>query len=219
MDNNRSSGKYTKVSLIVMIVMGVIAIALAGLTYYFYNQYQAIKKNPNQANQAEVDRIVGLVGKLIDLPKDETPTLATVLDKDKLKDQPFFANTQNGDVILIYTKAKKAIVYRQKDNKLINVGPISIDETPATPIALVAAGGNVDDITKKLNEKLAGKVSIVSTTDAKSRSSVKQLTVVDTTGQNAEAAKIVADAIGASVGTLPSGETAPAGATLVIFVK
>ena len=141
--------------------MGVIAIALAALAFYFFNQYQAIKKNPNQANQAEVDRIVGLVGKLIDLPKDETPTLATVLDKDKLKDQPFFANTQNGDVILIYTKAKKAIVYRQKDNKLINVGPISIDETPATPIALVAAGGNVDDITKKLNEKLAGKVSIV----------------------------------------------------------
>ena len=216
MDNNKSVGKTTK---ILLIVMAVIALALGALTFYFYKQYQTIKKNPGIVQQAEVDRIVGLVGKLIDLPKDETPTLATVLDKEKLKDQPFFANVENGDSILIYTKAKKAIVYRLKENKLINVGPISIDETPAATVALVAAGGNVDDITKKLNEKLAGKVTIVSTTDAKSKSSVKQLTVVDTTGQNAEAAKIVADAIGATVGTLPAGETAPPNATLVIYVK
>lgn len=69
------------------------------------------------------------VGKLMVLPSDETPTLATVLDKEQLKDQPFFADSQNGDKILIYTKAKKAIIYRLDGNKLINVGPIILDQT------------------------------------------------------------------------------------------
>jgi len=117
---------------ILLIVLAIVSLCITA--FYFYNQQQTIKKYPNQAKeetapQAEVERIVGLVGKLMDLPKDETPTLATVLDKDKLKDQPFFSSAQNGDVILIYTKAKKAIVYRQKDNKIIAVGPISIDES------------------------------------------------------------------------------------------
>lgn len=67
------------------------------------------------------------VGKLIALPADETPTIATVEDKTKLADQAFFSAAENGDKLLIYTKAQKAIVYRPSTNQIINVGPISID--------------------------------------------------------------------------------------------
>ncbi len=89
-----------------------------------------VSSNPNIVSQTEVEAIVSRVGMLIDLPKDETPTLATVLDKDKLKDQPFFANAQNGDKILIYIKAKKSIIWRPSENKIINSGPITnIDNT------------------------------------------------------------------------------------------
>jgi uncharacterized protein (UPF0333 family) len=216
MEDTKSSGNKGKIFLI---VAGVIVVAMSAATIYFFIQYQGIKKNPNQVSQAETKRLVKLVGELISLPADESPTLATVQDKSKLAGQSFFENTQNGDVILIYTKAKKAIVYREKGNKIINVGPISIDQQNGTPVALVNAGGNTDSIKKALSDKFGASVTVASTTDAKNKSNVKQLTVVDSAGNSGELAKQIAEAIGGTVGSLPSGETAPTGANIVIFVK
>lgn len=216
METEKSKGGVNK---ILLIVAAVVLIGLGSATVYFYIQYQNIKKNPNQVAQAEVNRIVKLVGQLIALPNDESPTLATVLDKDKLKDQPFFASTQNGDTILIYTKAKKAIIFREKANRIINVGPISIDQKNGTPVALINAGGNIDDVTKKINDKYAGSVTITGTTDAKNKSSVNKITVVDVAGNSGDQAKQLAELLGGTVGNLPSGETAPDGANIVIFVK
>ena len=216
METPKSSGKGSK---ILLIVAGVVVVLMAGATIYFFTKYQSIKKNPNQVAQAEVNRVVKLVGQLITLPNDETPTLATVLDKDKLKDQPFFANAKNGDIILIYTKAKKAIVFREKENKIINVGPISIDQKNGTPVAIVNAGGDTDAAIKKLNDKFNGTVTVTGSTDAKNKSGVKQLTVVDVAGNSGDLAKQIASELGGTVGSLPSGETAPNGANIVIFVK
>lgn len=216
MENTEKSGKLSKVLLI---VAGIIVVALAAAAIYFFMKYQGIKKNPNQVAQAEVNRIVKLVGQLMTLPNDESPTLATVQDKSKLSDQPFFASAQNGDVILIYTKAKKAIVYREKGNKIINVGPISIDQKNGTPVAVVNAGGDTDATIKKLNDKFNGSVTVTGTTDAKNKNSVKGITVVDVAGNNGDLTKQIATEIGGTVGSIPSGETAPSGANIVIFVK
>lgn len=211
--------KGAGISKLLIIVSVAVVVLLGGAAAYFFIQYQGIKKNPNQVAQAELNRITKAVGQLITLPKDETPTLATIKDQDKLKDQSFFASSKNGDVILIYTNSKKAIIFREKDNRIINVGPISIDQQNGTPIALVKAGGNVDDVTKKINDKFAGAVTIASTTDAKNSGNVKGLTVVDVAGNNGDLAKQIAETVGGSVGSLPSGETAPAGANIVIYVK
>ena len=216
MEESKSAGNKSKIFLI---IAGILVVLLAGAAIYFFIKYQGIKKNPNQVAQAEVNRIVKLVGQLIALPNDESPTLATIKDKDQLKDQPFFANAQNGDVILIYTKAKKAIVYREKGNKIINVGPISIDQKNGTPVAVVNAGGDTDATIKKLNDKFNGSVTVTGTTDAKNKNSVKGITVVDVAGNNGDLTKQIATEIGGTVGSLPSGETAPSGANIVIFVK
>ncbi len=216
MESAKSTGKATKILLIVIVV---IAMALAGLTYYFYNQVQNIKKNPNIVSQAEVEHIVSRVGQLIDLPKEETPTLYTVQDKEKLKDQLFFANAQNGDKILVYIKAKKAIVYRPKDNKLINVGPITIDPKSLPQVALIDAGGDLNAMTKKIADKFPDTVSVSATAIAKNRNSIKQVTVVDVTGQSGELAKQIAAEVGGAVGPLPAGELAPEGANILVYVK
>ncbi|TXI87236.1 MAG: hypothetical protein E6Q36_07860 [Chryseobacterium sp.] len=218
MDSKPKSGGLDS-QKIIYIIAGVLLIGLAAVAVYFYIQYQNIKKNPNQVAKAETDALVAQVSKLIDLPKDETPTVATVLDKEKLKDQPFFAGAENGDKILIYTKAKKAIIYRPKDNKLINVGPIAIDQKAQLPIAIVNAGGDSGAVESKLNNKFTSGITIVSKTDAKNRNSVKKVTVVDVSGQNAEAAKQIAAELGGEVGSLPAGETAPQGASIVVFAK
>ncbi len=218
MDSKPKSGGLDS-QKIIYIIAGVLLIGLAAVAIYFYIQYQNIKKNPNQVAKAETDALVAQVSKLIDLPKDETPTVATVLDKEKLKDQPFFAGAENGDKILIYTKSKKAIIYRPKDNKLINVGPIAIDQKAQLPIAIVNAGGDSGAVESKLNNKFTSGITIVSKTDAKNRNSVKKVTVVDVSGQNAEAAKQIAAELGGEVGSLPAGEAAPQGASIVVFAK
>ncbi len=119
------SKKTRKPIFIVLLVILVLAsVAAAG---YYYSQYQDIKKNPQQVTIDETKAIVAKVSKSLTLPDKEQPTLATVLDKDKLKDQAFFKDAQNGDKILIYTEAKKAIIYRESEDKIINVGPILLN--------------------------------------------------------------------------------------------
>ena len=78
--------------------------------------------------QQEVDNLVEEVGKLIALPEDEKPTVATVTDVGAVKDQPFFAKAQNGDRVLIYTNARKAILYRPSENRILEVGLVNIKQ-------------------------------------------------------------------------------------------
>ena len=86
-----------------------------------------------EASQDEIQTIISEVGKIIELPKDEIPTLATVTEADKVKEQPFFQNAENGDKVLIYANARKAYLYRPSAKKIIEVGVINIGQNQLTP--------------------------------------------------------------------------------------
>jgi hypothetical protein len=117
------SGKKTP-----RILLGIIFLLLIGISIYYYHQYQKLKADPNAVAQEEINRAVAEVGKIMKLPPNETPTLATVSDAGKLQGQEFFQNAQNGDKILIYTNAKEAILYRPSANMIINVAPLVMDQ-------------------------------------------------------------------------------------------
>lgn len=80
-----------------------------------------------EAAQLEISTLIERVGKLIVLPQGEEPTVATVSDPDKLKDQVFFANAKVGDKVLIYTKARKAYLYDPEGDILLEVAPITAE--------------------------------------------------------------------------------------------
>ncbi len=125
---NTSRKKFSG-NKIALTVMTMLALAGAGAAGYLYNQLQSIKNDPKTLQQAQQSKAMttkAKVAKLISVPADETPVLASVTDKAKLKDQPFFKDAENGDVILLFPQAKKAIIYRESSNMLINVGPIAI---------------------------------------------------------------------------------------------
>jgi hypothetical protein len=61
------------------------------------------------------------------LPTDEQPTLATVSDVTKVRDQPFFTHAQNGDQVLVYTQTRKAILYRPSADRIVEVAPLSVN--------------------------------------------------------------------------------------------
>ncbi len=117
---------YAKPALIISLVL---LVAASGLAVYFFKQYTDLKNSPNVVAQQTTQRLVSEVSKLYALPTSETPTVAQVNDKDKVKSQPFFKNVENGDYVLVYQGARMAVLYRESQNKLINVGPIALDQS------------------------------------------------------------------------------------------
>jgi hypothetical protein len=113
-----------------LILFGALLIAvLLIIIGFLFIKYNKASNDPQSAAKATTKRIVERVGSIYDLPTDEEPTVAQVQDKAKLQGQVFFAKAQNGDYILVYSKNKLAMIYREKDGKLINVGPINIDDS------------------------------------------------------------------------------------------
>lgn len=115
-------------ALTIIIIVAVLAIATS---LYFYSELRELKTNPGKAGQEEVQKLMSEVSKLILLPVDETPTVATVTDPAALKDQQFFAHAEIGDKVLLFTNARKAILYRPETHKIIEVAPISLGNTQA----------------------------------------------------------------------------------------
>ena len=114
-----------------LFLLTLIVLTVAGLygSVHYYNKYQALTIDPKVAAEKETARLVGTLGELMELPKGETPTVATISDKEKLKGQLFFSQAENGDILFAYTTSMKAILYRPSTNKIINVAPISINQT------------------------------------------------------------------------------------------
>ena len=127
-NRSRQTASLFAANRIVAVLSLAVAISLAGAVY-FYAQLQGLKAPPASLEN-ESSELVASVGKLMLLPEGETPTIATVSDLEKLKDQPFFVNAKNGDKVLIYTNAKKAILYDPVAHKIIEVAPINIGNTP-----------------------------------------------------------------------------------------
>lgn len=107
--------KKTKKKIIIIIFTAFI---LAFLLFAFITVKFKHKFSPKKITPLS---LVEQVGKLIELPENETPILGTVNDKEKIKNQPFFARAENGDKILIFSESGKVILYRPSENKIIEV--------------------------------------------------------------------------------------------------
>lgn len=218
--------------------IGIIAVLIflggVGSSVYFYNKYQSSKNvlgNSTKAAAEEGASLIKKVSKLIELPKGENPTIATVSDINKLKGQTFFKNAKNGDKVLIYTKAKKAILYDPKDNKIIEAQIINIgDPTPqasssATPTTaqtvsrIVLLNGTRTVGLATTTEKILSaskNIKVVLKEDAKANY-IKTL-VIDLTGKNAPAVVELAKVLKGEVGKLPVTEVEPTGADILVIL-
>jgi hypothetical protein len=213
------------------LIIFVIVLAIGGIitSVYYFNKYQALKANPNLGAQKEVETLVKSVSKLMELPADETPTVATIADKDKLKDQPFFAKAENGDKLLAYTKAMQAILYRPSANRIINVAPILIDQKQGVTNAPISQ--KTDNLkiayyngTKTVGlsgqaEKLIKSAYPNYQTDSLTNASKKDYTetlVIDLFGTHSQEAKKIATLLGGKVSVLPEGENRPDADILII---
>jgi hypothetical protein len=111
-----------------LIFLVVLLLIAAGSAFYFWSQLNNLESGEYQASEAEIEEIIAKVSQLIELPTGEDPTVATVSEPDKLRDQAFFAKAKVGDKVLIYTKARKAVLYDPVANKIIEVAPLNINQ-------------------------------------------------------------------------------------------
>ena len=117
--------------IVIVVALAVVAGAFEGGRYSVYSAH------PELSSQEEANDILRKVGDLMQLPGDETPTMATINDAASAKEnQPFLVNAENGDIVIVYPNAAKALLYRPSNNKIINVGPV---ETSGTAWANVKA--------------------------------------------------------------------------------
>lgn len=216
---------------IALFIVGILFLVLTTApSVYFYKQYKDSQQklaNPAEAAKEEVAKIIASIGKLMVLPSDEEPTVATVADRDKLKDQLFFTNAQNGDKVVIYTKAKKAILYRPTTNKIIEVAPVNLGQANATGSAeannptfttVLLNGAGITGLTKKYSTELTTKVpqlNVINQGNAK-KSDYSKTILVDVSGDKGQLATQIGQILGISVGSLPNGEATPSADFLII---
>ncbi len=92
---------------------------------FFLGRYMVYQAHPELSGQEKATAVLAKVEKLIELPQGEAPQMATIEDAESVKTaQPFLANAQNGDILIVYASAQTALLYRPSTNKLIAVGPV-----------------------------------------------------------------------------------------------
>ncbi|MBI4160522.1 MAG: LytR C-terminal domain-containing protein [Candidatus Yanofskybacteria bacterium] len=211
-------------------ILFIVAALAAGGTAYFARQKPEILglKSGSTDTQAEVASLVAEVGRLMELPQEQ-PTVATVTDVEKLKSQPFFAKSQNGDKVLIFSGVKKAILYRPSSRLIIDVAPVTLGsegtasaqttEQPQTSSVVLRNGTQVVGLTRTYESVLkqkTPKLSVVDRENAKRGDWGKSI-IVDVTGRQSEQAANLAQVLGISVGLMPADETTPSADFLIIL--
>jgi len=224
----RESVKKMLLPLLVLIAIGGVATSL-----YFSRQYTLLKNNPDTVAQKEIERIIASLGKMIELPSGEVPTMATIIDKEKLKDQLFFRKTENGDVVLAYNQALQAILYRPSVNKIIAVAPIFLTpeeqskrdkDLAAIPVPLKVAyynGTETVGFSGQMEQKVISQYPTYQTGVVvnATKKDYPETLVIDVTGAYAQETSDIAVLLGGKVSSLPKGEARPEADILVIAGK
>jgi hypothetical protein len=127
----KRAGKFKRPSTRLLIIGGAALLLVGGsigTSIYFFSKYKDAKATNDKVvvEEATKDSVIKEVAKIYAVPSEE-PTLARVNDPAQLsKDQDFFKPSIEGDYVLVYPKAKLAILYRASEKKIINVGPVSV---------------------------------------------------------------------------------------------
>jgi hypothetical protein len=201
--------------LFVIMAVVITVTAMAGGGYFILDQ----QKRP--IGKAGMERAVAAVGDLMMLPQDETPTYGTVADKNKVKDQAFFAKAENGDEILIYEKARLTILYRSSINKIVNVGPLVIGSAGSpyvtSKIAIKNGTSNsqyADSLVAKLKQLYPNAVLV---SNEKASREYPATITFNTDKNEATLNQQIAESLKIQAGRAPLGEPVPAADFVIII--
>jgi uncharacterized protein HemX len=95
----------------------LLLIAAVGASAFWFVKYrEAVNSNPAKERQ----KIIQTIGQAVMLPAEE-PELSTVTNTAKLTNQTLKTRAKNGDKLLVYAKAKRLIIYRPSNGKVVDM--------------------------------------------------------------------------------------------------
>ena len=222
MEETTTKKKKLGLKTILRVVVILALMGFAGWSFFKYQKAQeTVDKlsNPEAQQEAiakEREDILAKVGKLMILPEDEEPTVASVDDAEVLSQyQPFFRNASNGDKVILYVKSGKSIIYSPEKNIIVNVGTISVQGNNVTkldtenPLTVeIRQGGASQERVDVLAEQLGQVVDITAVESAANQDYQGPVIVALTTDPaRLEQANIFAANLGVQLTTeLPEGE-------------
>lgn len=126
--------RNSKLTVVLFVLIGIVILGV----YTAITSSEVRKKvlpastKSEKMTEKETKSLTEKIGKIIELPKSEVPTVATVKNKFDLPPQPFYRYAENGDIVLLYLKTGKAYLYRPSKHKIIEVAPITIPSPSAS---------------------------------------------------------------------------------------
>lgn len=224
--------KSFKPLLIKALIALILLLSIFTASFFFvkYKQEQKVAKTLVTQKELSNAELIALVEKLVVLPK-EAPAIATVSDVTKLEGQPFFKDAKNGDKVLLFSEAQKAVLFRLGVNKIINIAPFNsteqsivspvVDTTltpePKTIKVVILNGTKTAGLTKKAEQVLLSDKSISVVKKDNSVNDYEQTLVVDVTGKNKAAQTSIISLLNGKVATLPQGEVKPEADILILL--
>ena len=86
---------------------------------------EQLQTGNTEQNREAAKLVVEMVRKLIDIPEDIEPTVATIVDVEELKKQnPFYEKAKNGNHLII--TPERAILFDSDRNLILDVVPVQL---------------------------------------------------------------------------------------------
>jgi hypothetical protein len=134
--------------LLIQIIVGgfsvmIVVSAILFVAYQNANlkrQLQQLKtpsdEQDNTDTTGQIKSLLTIIGTHLELPTNEEPTVATILDPKALSSNPFFVKAEAGDKVIVYKISGKAILYRPSTKKIIETGSFNADNLPSQATSL-----------------------------------------------------------------------------------
>ena len=116
-----------------LVLVGVLEVKRQTISAQLTNMTNVLEEYQSQGeeeNKALAETIINDVRKLIDIPEDVEPTVATIIDVDLLKAKnPFYNKASNGDHLIV--TPDRAILYSSARKVILDVAPVQLEPVKA----------------------------------------------------------------------------------------
>lgn len=213
-----------------VVIVSLFILALAAVAAFsFYQYYKTrqellkLKTDPNAYSQTQAEeakKIIEEVSKIFVLPQNENPTIATIIDAEKLRNtQDFFKNAQNGYKVLIYSS--KAFLYDPVNKRMVDTTPIF--QNPLASLGnykfYILNGTKIPSLSQKYEEELKKAVpAVIITGNSSAKANYPNSLVVDLSGSKDKEAIQISQSLNFQVSKLPEGEIPPADSDFLLII-
>lgn len=193
------------------------------MTFLYYRTRQQLlllstPQGQQRLSEQEMAVVLEQLGKLTLLP-DEEPVMATIIDAGYLATQSaFYEQSENGDKLVVFPTAKKAIIYSPARNIIVNSGPV-IDDQVSSALRIELRNGTVDDdILNEIKDGLEANGATVTAMSPAANRNYAQTRIIGTSDNVTDEtlAALATYLNGEVVVTLPVSEKESAADVLVI---